>query len=210
MLTAQAQTQADLDKAKEMYNNPIKNTPQAVQNYLGNEYLHLYTSANGTTTEFAAVTQKGTITEIAFWTDQDGNKKHDPWEAIGKTATFAVYFDLSTLEKIAKSPDPVKSFKDEWGKGIKYQGLTVNAKFKVLFMRIGLMFSGLYHPTVVQTTPTQNQTPTLKEVGAECKHGGECKTGNCIGVVPGQLYKCSCDAFRYVEADTNGKCQPNM
>lgn len=49
-----------------------------------------------------------------------------------------------------------------------------------------------------------------KAVGEICNHGGECETGNCIGIVPGQLYKCSCDPFRYVDADTEGKCPPRQ
>jgi len=48
-----------------------------------------------------------------------------------------------------------------------------------------------------------------KPVGQLCNHGGECETGNCIGVVPGKVYMCSCDAFRYVAGDTEGKCPKN-
>jgi hypothetical protein len=49
---------------------------------------------------------------------------------------------------------------------------------------------------------------TKKKVGEICQHGGECETGNCIGIVPGQVYKCSCDPFKYVAADTDGNCPP--
>jgi hypothetical protein len=44
------------------------------------------------------------------------------------------------------------------------------------------------------------------KAGALCQHGGQCESGNCIGIVPGQVYKCSCDPYRFVGGDTNGDC----
>ncbi len=42
--------------------------------------------------------------------------------------------------------------------------------------------------------------PVKKEPGAICQHGGECRTGNCVGEGQGPpwTYKCSCNAFKYV------------
>ena len=39
-----------------------------------------------------------------------------------------------------------------------------------------------------------------KNPGENCQHGGECRTGNCIGVGPpyGQVYQCSCNPFKLV------------
>lgn len=41
--------------------------------------------------------------------------------------------------------------------------------------------------------------PGKKEPGEVCQHGGECRTGNCVGTGQGPpwTYKCSCDPFRY-------------
>lgn len=44
------------------------------------------------------------------------------------------------------------------------------------------------------------------KAGDLCQHGGQCESGNCIGIVPGQVYKCSCDAFKYVGGDSEGNC----
>jgi hypothetical protein len=44
------------------------------------------------------------------------------------------------------------------------------------------------------------------KAGALCQHGGQCESGNCIGIVPGQVYKCSCDPYRFVGGDQNGDC----
>jgi len=69
-------------------------------------------------------------------------------------------------------------------------------------------FEGYASDGKCAVNPSQPEQGTNKKVGETCNHGGECQTGNCIGVIPGQLYKCSCDAFKYVESDTSGKC-PN-
>jgi hypothetical protein len=47
--------------------------------------------------------------------------------------------------------------------------------------------------------PAQPPQGTHKKIGETCNHGGECESGNCLGVIPGQLYKCSCDPFTYKE-----------
>ncbi len=49
--------------------------------------------------------------------------------------------------------------------------------------------------------PIQSSTPAqpVKKPGELCQHGGQCTTGNCIGIGPdfGKEYRCSCNAFRY-------------
>ena len=41
----------------------------------------------------------------------------------------------------------------------------------------------------------------LKNNGAVCNHGGECRSGNCVGVGQGPpwTYQCSCDPTKYME-----------
>ena len=45
----------------------------------------------------------------------------------------------------------------------------------------------------------QPVAPRSKNPGDVCVHGGECRTGNCVGVGQGPpwTYKCSCNPFRY-------------
>ena len=44
-----------------------------------------------------------------------------------------------------------------------------------------------------------NPAQGKKEPGEICAHGGECRTGNCVGVGMGPpwIYQCSCDPFRF-------------
>jgi hypothetical protein len=46
----------------------------------------------------------------------------------------------------------------------------------------------------VQTPPAGKKNP-----GEVCQHGGECRTGNCVGVGQGPpwVYECSCDPFKF-------------
>jgi len=50
--------------------------------------------------------------------------------------------------------------------------------------------------------------PQNKNPGDVCQHGGECNTGNCVGVGQGPpwTYRCSCDPFRFVGGNTEGEC----
>lgn len=47
-------------------------------------------------------------------------------------------------------------------------------------------------------TVTETQVKGSKKPGEVCQHGGECATGNCIGIGPdfGKVYQCSCDPFK--------------
>ena len=57
--------------------------------------------------------------------------------------------------------------------------------------------AGTYGPLPL---PGQRSSTTAKSVprsakqnaGALCQHGGECKSGMCLGVIPGKVYRCSC------------------
>ncbi|NTV24264.1 MAG: hypothetical protein HGA85_07915 [Nanoarchaeota archaeon] len=48
--------------------------------------------------------------------------------------------------------------------------------------------------------PAPSNPSSKKPAGEICQHGGECTTGNCVGVGQGPpwTYRCSCDAFKYV------------
>lgn len=56
--------------------------------------------------------------------------------------------------------------------------------------------NGPYTGNVGPGNPPQGK----KNPGEVCKHGGECRTGNCVGDGPpyGQIYRCSCNAFKLV------------
>ncbi len=58
-------------------------------------------------------------------------------------------------------------------------------------------FGGVKSGSCSMSNPPAPYGPNLP--GALCKHGGECTTGNCIGIGPpyGSEYRCSCDPFRY-------------
>ena len=45
---------------------------------------------------------------------------------------------------------------------------------------------------------TETQVKGTKKLGEVCQHGGECTTGNGIGIGPdyGKVYQCSCDPFK--------------
>ncbi|NOS67121.1 MAG: hypothetical protein HOO67_02025 [Candidatus Peribacteraceae bacterium] len=40
--------------------------------------------------------------------------------------------------------------------------------------------------------PSTSSAKPTKDPGQLCQHGGECKSGMCLGVVPGREYRCSC------------------
>jgi hypothetical protein len=44
---------------------------------------------------------------------------------------------------------------------------------------------------------------TKKPAGAICQHGGDCISGWCMGVIPGQLYQCSCNTTYYSTTNCN-------
>ena len=200
-----AQTTEDeqLTKVTTMYNNQVRNLPNFAKGFLGDESLHIYfTDDTGVKTEYAAITKNGEITEIAKWIDSNNNGNHDLWQDKGISPTMAVYLDQATLTKIWQADDSASEFKKAWGKEIKYKGLTFGTKFKTFFMGIGMRFAGFFKPKQAPAAPS------LKSVGEVCEHGGECETGNCVGVGQGPpwTYKCSCDPFRFVAAGTDGEC----
>lgn len=49
-----------------------------------------------------------------------------------------------------------------------------------------------------ETAPAANPSG-LRPAGELCEHGGQCETGNCVGVGQGPpwTYRCSCNAFKY-------------
>ena len=64
------------------------------------------------------------------------------------------------------------------------------------------------YATACQPTPeseSQKLPDTGRDNGQVCDHGGQCSSGNCVGVGQGPpwTYKCSCDPFKFATA-----CQP--
>jgi hypothetical protein len=41
-------------------------------------------------------------------------------------------------------------------------------------------------------TSSSSLPATNRKAGQTCQHGGQCASGMCLGVIPGQLYQCSC------------------
>ena len=193
--------QSTASESVDRYNRQVSNLQDIARGFLGDEYLHLYIIED-TTDEYAAITDDGIITTFVDWVDSDADGNHDPWFSQGTVATMAVYVDVDTLERIDASPNPARAFLDAWGKEIRYEGLTLAAKIKEFFMGFVMWLAGLFVPDV--------DVATGLAVGEVCDHGGECTTGNCVGVGDGPpwTYKCSCDPFRFVAAGTDGECPP--
>ncbi|MFC2174810.1 hypothetical protein ACFLQ2_02975 [archaeon] len=233
----------DLNYIKNTYNSNIDLLPQFVKSVIGNENLHIYyTTSDGSTHEYAAITKDAMITEAANWVDANGDGNHDPWAVKGMSPSMELRVTEATLLQIASSSDPLKALQKAWGKDIKFKGLGIIPGVKTFFMDISMAIAGWFGSPEPQAKgaagalcdhggecesgncigvgqgppwtykcscdpfkyvvedpcqPTQPAQTTGKAVGETCNHGGECVTGNCIGIVPGQLYKCSCDPFKY-------------
>lgn len=94
------------------------------------------------------------------------------------------------IEGILNSPDRVKATAQSIRSGrilIMYKSAAQGVKTKMLIGSVKLGF-------------VPGQAPSGgKAVGEICAHGGECTTGNCVGVGMGPpwTYKCSCDPFKF-------------
>ena len=76
-------------------------------------------------------------------------------------------------------------------------------KFKFVFVKpiMGVILNRIQTPVNIACSDTSGAAQEKGEVGDICKHGGECKTGNCIydrGEGPDRIYRCSCDPFKLV------------
>ena len=115
------------------YTNLIDKLPDSVKSSLGTETIRLDVLMNdGTTQTFGIRTANGTITEYQKGAYPD--------------STMSLTISQSTVENVTSSKDPVGTLKEEWGSGIKLEGLTFWAKVKIFFLNVGIalfkMFSG--------------------------------------------------------------------
>ena len=189
--TAAAQS-FDVPTLVKMYNQNVNQVPDYVKSVIGNENLHIvFTLNDGTTYQFAAITKNAMITEAEAWADADGDGNHDAWQARGIKPTMKLSSNEGVLRGIAASPDPLVAFRQEWGKGIKFEALDFASNIKLSIANIGLWFFGLFSP--------MPKAQPKHAVGAKCQNGGECVTGNCVESVAGSRdFRCSCEALRYV------------
>lgn len=89
-------------------------------------------------------------------------------------------------------------------------GFMNKIKFGIAKMGLKLVLGKLQTPAEITCSTAAGTAASKKKVGEVCAHGGECETGNCVGIGQGPpwTYECSCDPFKYVAADTDGKCPP--
>lgn len=127
------------------YNQNVNYLPGFVKGLLGNEKLHIYiTHLDGTKSEYASITENGVIVEGNTWLDQDSNGIHDIWQKQGIKPTMALYIDEKAIVEIINAEDPFAAFKQAWGSGIRYEGLTFASKVKKFFLDIGVKIAGLF------------------------------------------------------------------
>jgi hypothetical protein len=50
----------------------------------------------------------------------------------------------------------------------------------------------IYFSGGMSLSSAASSVPAKKAAGQQCVHGGDCQSGMCLGVVPGQYYVCSC------------------
>jgi hypothetical protein len=125
------------------YNSQMNNLPEIVRRFMGKENIHMKMTKGNMTIEVAAVTENGKITEIGNWIDKNENGNYDLWDKEGKTTTINVYMNIDKLEKVSQSDDKIKAFKEAWGKDIKFDGVNIVSKIKVLLMGAGISIAAL-------------------------------------------------------------------
>ncbi|MGV8151211.1 MAG: hypothetical protein ACP5NV_05785 [Candidatus Woesearchaeota archaeon] len=75
--------------------------------------------------------------------------------------------------------------------------MTANGAWNYIKFTVAKIFIG----SAMKKAATPITIDCLKNNGAVCNHGGECKSGNCVGVGQGPpwTYQCSCDPSTYKE-----------
>jgi hypothetical protein len=86
-------------------------------------------------------------------------------------------------------------------KKIQFTAVSFFKKIKLGITKlfIGAILGRFQTPADIACSTETGEAQGLKRVGQVCQHGGECETGNCVGVGQGPpwTYKCSCNAFKY-------------
>ena len=129
LLPATAFAAADSDK----YSGFIGNLPDTIKGAIATETILLDIQANdGTSKTFGVKTEKGAVKEYQ--------------EGAYTDSTIAIHISENVMEKMGSSTDPISIVKDEWGTGIRLEGLTLGNKIKLFFVdisaRIFFFFGG--------------------------------------------------------------------
>ncbi len=92
-------------------------------------------------------------------------------------------------------------------KKIQLHGVGVMQKVMLIFVKplMSLNFKNLQTPVDIACSSPGGEALAKKKAGEVCIHGGECESGNCLGVVDANghliypiVRQCSCDPFRMV------------
>jgi len=111
----------------------LNGLPDSIKSALGTETIRLDIEMNdGSIMTFGIRTENATITGYQ--------------EGAYPDSTLAVHVSKAVIEKLSSSKDPVSVVKEEWGNGIRIEGLTFGNQVKFFFLDIGVrlyfFFSG--------------------------------------------------------------------
>lgn len=133
------------------YNNALLPMPGFARSVLGSERAMVDSRLNdGSTTQFGALTEGGTITQVQ--------------EAPYADSTVKIYVTEATIDRIARSANPASELKKAWGTDIRIEGLTLGAQLKLFLANLALGVYFLFVPaaTTEGIVPTALATPTAE------------------------------------------------
>jgi hypothetical protein len=106
---------------------------------------------------------------------------------------FEVLMDECTFDTILSADSRSGAFAYMYIQG------KVKLLSKGFWNRIKLTVARLFLGSAMKKMATPVDMECLKTDGEICQHGGECQSGNCVGVGQGPpwTYRCSCDPFTY-------------
>jgi len=162
--------------------------PSPIDKLFGNDLINVQiVRNNGTKDTFMVTTEDSIVKKIEL--------------GYSENPTYVATLAECALDNVLKSGNKAGALAYLYSN--KHLTVGAHGVWKNIKFKIALLFA---KGAIASNAQQIETTCPKKAVGEICNHGGECETGNCIGIVPGQLYKCSCDAFRYVDADTDGNC----
>lgn len=166
--------------------------PSPMDRLFGDDVINVQIVRNdGSKDVLTITTQDGKVTSI-----EDGGSDNP---------TYVATLAECALDNVLKSDDKAGALAYLYDKG----HLTIGAHgvWRSIVFRVVMFFAG---GAIEEASTEVDPTCPKKAVGELCNHGGECETGNCIGIIPGGVYKCSCDPFEYDPyTDSEGNC-PNV
>ena len=123
------------------YNGIAHDLPDFIKALVGTETVTVHIIyADGTAGLFGAKTENGAI--MAF--------QPEPY----KDATMALYVSEDVLQKIDAAEDGASAIRAEWGKGIRYEGLSIGNKVKMFFIDVGVWIYSFFSPPRTVAIPT--------------------------------------------------------